>query len=276
MTQPENRPQPTAASETAPLHTVAALERTGKRKVRVRLEDGGSFVLYEGERARFGIEEGEDLPDEVLQEICAEILIPRARRRCLHLLEAMDRTARQLREKMQHDGYPDEVIEDALAYAASYHYIDDRRYAENYVRTESARRSRRQMMAELERKGVDRDTIREVLDARRELVESGSYAYADPEGSRAFAVPEGNHAFATPESGRAFDVQGRSHVFAASENGTEETEDPEIAAIRYWIRRKDYREAEADDGDRRRFYAFLQRRGFSLEDIRRAVRESPR
>ena len=83
----------------------------------------------------------------------------RAKKRALHLLERMDRTEHQLREKLMASDYPEDVVEEAIAYVKSFHYIDDKRYAENFTRYKKENLSRQQIKQKLMLKGVDRDTI---------------------------------------------------------------------------------------------------------------------
>ena len=56
-----------------------------------------------------------------------------ARKKALALLEIRDRTTKELRERLLRCGYSQEEAEDALRYAASFGYVDDLRYAENYI-----------------------------------------------------------------------------------------------------------------------------------------------
>lgn len=147
---------------------VKEVRKITDRKVKVFLEDGASFVLYGAEAGKLGIHPGEDLPGETISRIREEILKKRSRLRCLNLLKASDRTQQQLRERLIRDGYPEDIISQALEYVASFHYTDDRRYAENYIRQMSGRKSTRQIEFELMKKGVDRETVRAALSAREE------------------------------------------------------------------------------------------------------------
>lgn len=135
-----------------------------KKRMRIFLEDGRSFVLYRGEVRRYSLEEGAELSDGQYEEICSEILKKRARRRTMHLLEKMDRTEAQIREKLRQGFYPEEIIEDAVAYVKGYHYLDDSRYAENYVRNQREKKSRRKMQMELMAKGIDRELAEQALE----------------------------------------------------------------------------------------------------------------
>ena len=133
----------------------AEILRVTDRKRKIVLEDDRSFVLYAGELRKYHIREGEEIPEEVLEEIHDDVLVRRAKLRCMNLLKTSDRTVRQLRDRLRHDGYPEEIAEKALDYVASYHYTDDERYAENYIRQQSGRKSRKVILLELEKRGVD-------------------------------------------------------------------------------------------------------------------------
>ena len=81
----------------------------------------------------------------------------------MHLLEKMDRTEQELRKKLLESEYPEDLAEDAIAYVKHYHYVDDARYADCYVRLRGAAKSRGKLLAELQNKGVDRDLANRVL-----------------------------------------------------------------------------------------------------------------
>ena len=142
---------------------VTEVRKISDRKCRISLEDGTSFVLYHAEARKLGIHVQEDLAPETIHCIKEDILKKRACLRCMNLLRDSDRTVKQLRERLERDGYPVELIQQALDYVASFHYTDDRRYAQNYIRQMSGRKSRKQIEFELLRKGVDRETVRAAL-----------------------------------------------------------------------------------------------------------------
>ncbi len=135
------------------------------KKYRILLEDGFSFVLYKGEKDRYSLEEGMELSEELWLEIRNGILAKRAKKRAMHLLEKMDRTEKQLRDKLTENGYPNDLVDEAVEYVRSYHYIDDRRYAENYIRYRQESKSRILLKNELLRKGISSQIIDEAMEA---------------------------------------------------------------------------------------------------------------
>lgn len=147
---------------------ITQISEVDKKRMMIRTDEAVSFVLYKGEVRKLALKEGEELPAEVYEEIRSEILIKRARKRAMFLLEKMDRTESQLRDKLRQGFYAEDIIEDAISYVKGYHYIDDTRYARNYVRCQKERKSKRQIKTDLLQKGVDRDVIDSAMESEYE------------------------------------------------------------------------------------------------------------
>lgn len=81
----------------------------------------------------------------------------KAKKKALQLLERMDRTEKGLKEKMIQAGFSEEEVEDAVAYVKNCGYLNDRRYAENYIFTRIHQKSRQRIMQELYQKGIGHD-----------------------------------------------------------------------------------------------------------------------
>lgn len=77
----------------------------------------------------------------------------------LALLEFRDRTERELRQKLKEREYSAEEINETVLFLKEYRYLDDETYVDRYIRSCAARKSRRQIRADLERKGVSREII---------------------------------------------------------------------------------------------------------------------
>ena len=89
----------------------------------------------------------------------------KAKIKALKILERMDRTEAQLREKLLQTEFSPELVEEAVAYVRSFGYIDDERYVRNYIEYRSSQKSRRQLEQELQfRKGVSPELIQKVYE----------------------------------------------------------------------------------------------------------------
>ncbi|MBP5294824.1 MAG: regulatory protein RecX [Lachnospiraceae bacterium] len=95
-----------------------------------------------------------DIRNEVIKE---------AEKKALRLLTISDRTEYQLREKLREGDFPPEAIDAAISYVRSYHYIDDGRYAEVYVRSKKNEKSVYEIRMELRKRGVSEDLIENAI-----------------------------------------------------------------------------------------------------------------
>ena len=138
---------------------VTRTEEVTKSRIRVYLEEEPAFVLYKGEARRLHIREGMELTQENYDIIMEELLPKRAKLRAMNLLKSREYTVKQLRDKLESGEYPQDVIEEALAYVASFHYTDDLRYAVSFITSHENARSRRRIEQDLLARGIDRDTV---------------------------------------------------------------------------------------------------------------------
>lgn len=143
-------------------------EALGKGRYRVAFDNGVSCILYRSEAAQLSIEVQCSLTDENYDYLINEIVGKRAKKRAMHILEQMDRTEHQLREKLAKGEYPQECIDSAVEYVKKYRYLDDERFASSYVRYHQEKLSRQQLSVKLTQKGVSKDMIAEALEMEYE------------------------------------------------------------------------------------------------------------
>ena len=133
-------------------------------RYKIEIEEHTCFVLYKKELRTYRIKEGERISDTALHEILSEILPKRAKLRSMNLLKGREYTERQLREKLKLGLYPEAVIDEAVTYVKSFHYLDDRRYAKDYILYYSESRSRGRIEQDLCRKGIAKELLRAVYE----------------------------------------------------------------------------------------------------------------
>ena len=134
--------------------TITSILEYDKRRVLVKLDEHLEFPLYKGEVRRYSLSEGEEISDEAYTEIVEKVLLKRVKLRAMSLLQKRSYTREMLGRKLIEGRYPLELVEKALDYVASYHYIDDARYAGEYIRCYCESRSKRRIMQDLKNKGV--------------------------------------------------------------------------------------------------------------------------
>lgn len=190
-----------------------------KSRYKVVLDASYAFVVYKGELNRFHIKQGEEISDEAYQSIFHEILPKRAKLRCMNLLKTKDYTRRQLEDKLKQGGYPTEIIDTAIAYVEAYNYINDERYARDFIEYNMQSKTRLRIENDLIRKGISKELIAKTFDALQ-------------------------------ESGMNIDEEAMIHKL---------------------LLKKNYHAQAATNDEKRKMYAFLYRKGFHSDIIRRAL-----
>uniref|UniRef100_UPI0040565C0B regulatory protein RecX n=1 Tax=Agathobacter sp. TaxID=2021311 RepID=UPI0040565C0B len=143
---------------------VNQMEDMGKGKWRVSFDTGVSCLLYRGELRGLHLKKGSQLPQAQYEYILYDIVAKRAKKRVLYLLENMDRTEQQIREKLKANGYPECCMDIAIEYAKRFHYLDDYRYACTYVRCHMEKYSRMQLKQKLMAKGISGQLAEQAME----------------------------------------------------------------------------------------------------------------
>ena len=138
---------------------VTDIVELSKSKSKIVIDNEAIFALYKSEIRSLNIRKEEELSEEKFHHIMEDLLVKRARLRCLNLLKSRDYTRYQLVMKLKQGFYPLTVIENAIEYVASYGYIDDVRYAMAYVKYAKETKSKKQIENDLQKKGISKQDI---------------------------------------------------------------------------------------------------------------------
>lgn len=140
------------------------IEQIDKKRYRIYVEEEFIFLLYVTDIRKLKLEEQMEIAPEELEKIYIDIVLRRAKMKAMLLLKSMDYSEKGLRDKLAKLYYPPKAINDALEYVIGYGYIDDERYARNYVRFKKDTQSRKQIEYTLQQKGVSKDYINIAFD----------------------------------------------------------------------------------------------------------------
>lgn len=143
---------------------VTKLEKIDQKRIKVYIDYEYAFLLYSPDIRRYRIEEEKEVSEEEYSEIIQETIYRRAKQKALAILKYMDRTENELAVKLKQAFYNDEIISRTIEYVKSYHYIDDERYAANYIAIKKNTKSKKQIQNELYRKGIDKVIVEQSLE----------------------------------------------------------------------------------------------------------------
>lgn len=150
---------------------IVKLEDGKNGKNFVYLEDSTVFPIGKKECRNLELKEEKELSKEQLEWIFRELVFMRGRNYLIHLLASRDYTVKEIEDKLRKARYPDFVIEEIISYGIEKHYLDDLRYAEDYIRFRKGSKSIRQLKYQLSLKGISDDVLNQMEedDDRKEL-----------------------------------------------------------------------------------------------------------
>ncbi|WP_026652179.1 regulatory protein RecX [Butyrivibrio proteoclasticus] len=189
-----------------------------KKRKKVYIDGEFAFVLYSGELRDYDIKKDKEITSENYESIISELLPKRATKRAMNLLLKKDYTEKKLRDKLAEGLYPEESIDAAIEYVKSYHYLDDERFARDYITYHMSLRSKNRIIQDLIGKGINKDVIVPIIE----------------------------------------------------ELYSEEDSDVEQEQIKKLLEKKHY-DPDMEYKDKQKIMAFLLRRGYSMDSVRRAM-----
>lgn len=143
---------------------ITELKLVEKNKWLVSFEDSFTFPLYRQDLRHYRLEEGAEIKEEIFLDIRNEVVLRRAKKKAITCLERMDRTELEVRNKLSEADYPSDVIEDAIAWLYSFHYLDDSRYAKHYISRRFLVKSKKELQLQLHRKGISKELFEEAME----------------------------------------------------------------------------------------------------------------
>ncbi len=143
---------------------ITEIKKIGKGNRYHLYSDSGYIGIFEAEiLAKYKLKTGQDIDKESLEKIKIENGDLASFDRALSYLEKGMKTEKGIRDYLLSKTFPEECVERAIEKLTEYGYINDRTYAENYVRSYSKTKGRKKLKYELLSKGVDGEIIEEVL-----------------------------------------------------------------------------------------------------------------
>lgn len=210
---------------------ILSIEQVDKVRRKIHLEGVPSFWLYRSDIVEYGLEENAELTEQLYELIRTEKVLLYAKKKTLELLERMDRSEHELKNKLAQRDFTSDIIEEAVAYAKKFHYVDDLRYAINFIHQKSSTKSKKQISFLLHQKGISKDiadqAYEDFMRSKQELANS-----SQDDGDLDLMI------------------------------------NPEVEAILKVVRRKGKPIEEYSKEELQKLTASLYRKGFSMDNIR--------
>lgn len=144
--------------------TISKIEEISKYRSKIYIDDRFAFILYPQDIRKYKIAVDVDISEDTYNSIINEIVLRRCKNRAINYIESRERTEYEIRNKLKTLYYTEEVIDRVIAFLEEYHYVDDERYARQFVDTYSNRKSKARLRQDLMLKGVDKEIIQYTLE----------------------------------------------------------------------------------------------------------------
>lgn len=145
------------------MYNITQIEYQKKNKDR---NDKFAFGIHLEIKERFKLEVGKEVDKERIEEIVKNEEQNKANNYALNLLSFRSRTEKEVSGKMIEKGYEEEIIDNAIGFLMKYNFINDKVFTESFVKDKSSLQKvgYNRIKSELLKKGVDKETISEIID----------------------------------------------------------------------------------------------------------------
>ena len=159
-------PDPTSQPPRSGRITALRPTRRDPNRISVDLDGAFAFALPAQLVADEGLEIGDELDESRVTSLLTADQTSRATEAALVFLGYRPRSEREVRDRLRRGGYDQDAIDRAIARLHDWRYLDDADFARRWVENRAAHRPRgkRLLQQELRQKGIDIETVREVID----------------------------------------------------------------------------------------------------------------
>ncbi|MCO5216876.1 MAG: RecX family transcriptional regulator [Thermomicrobiales bacterium] len=163
-----NRRRDRAPAEPPKPGTITSMAPQARDADRLNISIDGVFAfgIHVDIAANHYLRVGQVLTADMLQILLDEDEIKKATLAALNLIAYRPRASGELTRKLREKGYRSEAADAAVARMQELGYLNDADFADRWIenRQEHRPRSRRMLQQELREKGIDAETIAEVMD----------------------------------------------------------------------------------------------------------------
>lgn len=147
---------------------ISQIVELDRKKYVVYIDGEEAFTLQKHEIVKFKLQPDTVLTEEKYEEIMAS-LNKKAKLKAMEYLKQSDKSELELRTKLKRAFFPESCIQVAIDYVKQYGYINDIKYAENYIYSHKNNKSKQALEFELRKKGISEDIIRNCMEEEYSL-----------------------------------------------------------------------------------------------------------
>lgn len=149
-----------------PKITKIEVQKKNKRRYSIYLDDVFAFGVHEDVLIEYNLVKGMILDKEFIENVLKFEELKKASNYALKYISYRPRSEKEVIDKMTQNGYENELIEYAINEMKRFGYLDDKQFALMFTRDKINIKQfgKQRLIAELYKKGINRNIIDEVID----------------------------------------------------------------------------------------------------------------
>lgn len=139
-------------------------QKRNKNRVSIYIDNKYALGVHKDIIHKLNLEEGKVLNKDFTEKIIKAEEQKKANDYAIKFLSYRSRSKKEMKDRMERKGYDNEVINKTLEWLKKYDLLNDKDFAEEYIKSKSKKYGRSRIKMELRGKGVDENIINNVLE----------------------------------------------------------------------------------------------------------------
>jgi regulatory protein len=146
--------------------TQIAVQKKRKNRCSIFLEDEYAFGLDQEIVLQFGLKKGDQLNEQLIEDILLNEEKKRAKDRALKFLSYRDRSEKEITTKLKDVGYEENIIDWVIGELKRLKFLDDQRFSHSFAQTQMITRPMGEyfLKRELKQKGLAEELIEQTVE----------------------------------------------------------------------------------------------------------------
>lgn len=146
-------------------------QKRNKRRSSIYIDGNFGFGLSNEVVLKHDLKEGDEISDVLIKDVLLEEEKQKIRQRAFKILHYRNRSTQELRSRLIRIGFDDQLVLDIIEEFTAEGTLDDEKFAHAFVGdyTKLNPRGNRFIIRELEKRGVSKKIISEIIDERDEI-----------------------------------------------------------------------------------------------------------
>lgn len=149
--------------------TITRIEKqtNNQKRYSIYIDEKFAFGVSEEDLIYFKLKENSEITEQRYNYIMEYVIYTKAKDKAYKFLGYKARSEKEVRDKLTKENYPQEIIDRIIELFKHYNYINDENYTKAYInnRIKFKPRAKRMLKYELAQKGIDSDTIENIIDS---------------------------------------------------------------------------------------------------------------